>query len=101
MAIPIQPLKRVVVEALDFDWLFENDNAKVMVQLLASEANNVTLTKKTIKVFIELMWDTYQPEIVRYMFVPYLCYLILISYVGGYCIPNYLQSFYISAKEKE
>jgi hypothetical protein len=51
-----KPLKRVQLEALDFDWIFEENNAKVLLRLLATEANNNALVKKSIKIFIDLMW---------------------------------------------
>ena len=49
-----QPLKRVQIEALDLDWIFSGDNAKTLLKILASDANNASLTKKTIKIFIDL-----------------------------------------------
>lgn len=54
-----EPLKRVSIEALDFDWLFENDNAKTLLDLLANDANSIVLTRHSIKVFVELMWEYY------------------------------------------
>jgi hypothetical protein len=38
------PLKKVKVQALDMDWLFENDNAKILIALLANDANSAVLT---------------------------------------------------------
>lgn len=54
-----KPLKRVQIEALDFDWIFHGDNAKVLLSLLSSSANTKVLTRKTIKTFIDLMWAHY------------------------------------------
>jgi hypothetical protein len=31
-----KPLKRVQLEALDFDWIFDGDNAKILLRLLAT-----------------------------------------------------------------
>lgn len=87
-----EPLKRVTVEALDFDWLFENENAKTLLQLLASDANSSTLTRKSIKIFIELMWEHYQPAISKYMFFPYCIYLCIINYNSGALMGDYLDS---------
>lgn len=53
------PLKRVKIQALDFDWLFEGENAKSLLTLLSTEANNACLTKKSIKTFVDLMWSYY------------------------------------------
>ena len=52
-----EPLKRVKVEALDFDWLFDGDNAKTLLRVLANDANDFALTQRSIKMFIELMWS--------------------------------------------
>ena len=35
-----QELRRVTVEALDFDWVFENDNAKTLLSVLANDASD-------------------------------------------------------------
>jgi hypothetical protein len=51
-----EPLKRVQIECLDMDWIFVDDNAKVLLSILASEANNSSLTKKSIRIFVDLMW---------------------------------------------
>ena len=71
-----KPLKRVQLEALDFDWIFDENNAKVLLGLLATEANNNALTKKSIKIFIDLMWSKFQPAIILYVFVPYSIMLV-------------------------
>ena len=54
-----QPLKRVQIEALDMDWIFTGDNAKILLNMLATEANNSALTKKSIRIFVDLMWSKY------------------------------------------
>ena len=86
-----EPLKRVTIEALDFDWLFINDNCKNLLEVLSSDANCEVLTRRSIKIFIQLMWDHYQPAITKYMFFPYCIYLIIINYVSGVLIGNYLE----------
>lgn len=75
------PLKKVKVQALDMDWLFENDNAKILIELLANDANSAVLTEKTISTFIQLMWAKYQPAIIRRVFIPYLVYLGIVCYL--------------------
>lgn len=54
-----EPLKRVQIECLDLDWIFDGDNAKILLSVLASEANNSALTKKSIRIFVDLMWSKY------------------------------------------
>ena len=41
-----QALSRVAVEAIDFNWLFENGNAEEFITILAKKANNETLLKR-------------------------------------------------------
>ena len=38
------------------------------------------------------MWEHYQPAIAKYMFLPYCLYLIIINYISGSLIGNYLES---------
>jgi hypothetical protein len=54
-----KPLKRVQISALDFDWIFQENNASTLLSLLANDANNEVLTKRSIKIFIDLMWGHY------------------------------------------
>ena len=48
--------KRICVEALDFDWIFQNNNISVMLDLMATRANRKLLVKRSFKVIIELLW---------------------------------------------
>ena len=42
------------------DWLFENDNAKTLLNILASdESNPCVLTMQTMQVFLNMTWDKY------------------------------------------
>lgn len=77
------PLKRVKLEALDFDWLFDGDNAQTLLRLLATEANNQCLTKKSIKIFVDLMWTKFQPAIIKCVFMPYVIYLMCLSQLAA------------------
>ena len=74
-----EPLKRVQIECLDIDWIFDGENSKILLSVLASDANNAALTKKSIKIFVELMWGHYQAAIIKFIFVPYMAYLFALS----------------------
>lgn len=76
-------MKRVTIECLDLDWVFSGDNAKILLSVLASEANNAALTKKSIRIFVDLMWSHYQSAIIKFIFVPYMAYLIVLSMLAG------------------
>ena len=89
-----QPLKRVQIEALDLDWIFQGDNAKTLLKILASDANNAALTKKTIKIFVDLMWSKYQQAIIRYIFIPYIAYLVCLSQLAGSVAGEFVDILY-------
>ena len=55
--------KRIQVEAIDFDWVFVDDNAKTLLILLNEEDSEIFLSK-SIKIFIEFMWEYFFPKIV-------------------------------------
>jgi len=50
---------RVNIEALEFDWIFKNDNAESLIGVLANLDNMQVLTTKPIKMFIDFMWSHY------------------------------------------
>ena len=70
------------VETLEFNWIFTENNAELLINLLADLENNTVLIKKSIKTFIEYMWSHYQYEITKKVFVPYVCYMIVIIYLA-------------------
>lgn len=92
-----QPLKRVTVEALDFDWIFECENAKTLLAILANDASDLALTRRSIRIFIQLMWSKYQSKIIYYIFYPYCLYLFIICFLSGHLVGRFLDS--LSAKD--
>ena len=84
-------LKRVTIEAIDMNWIFREGNANTLIKVLASSANNQALTKKSIRCFIDLMWGHYQKAIIRFIFLPYCAYLVLINYLTGALIDPYYE----------
>jgi len=53
-------LNRVSIEALEFDWVFVNNNAEHLMRILDANKNNMqVLTTKPIKMFIDFMWSHY------------------------------------------
>ena len=60
---------------MDFDWIFEEDNAKTLLRILANDANDAALTMRSIKIFIDLMWSHYQMEIVKFVLLPFIFYM--------------------------
>jgi hypothetical protein len=84
----------VQIEALDLDWIFNGDNAKILLKILASDANNAVLTKKTIKIFIDLMWSKYQIAIIKFIFVPYMAYLLFLTQLSGSVAGEFIDILY-------
>ena len=72
--------------------IFIGDNCKVLLRLLATEANNLVLVKKSIKTVVDLMWKYYQPVIIRRIFYPYLIYLFTVTQLCGRLIGPFLMA---------
>jgi len=71
------------------------------LKILASDANNAALTKKTIKIFVDLMWSKYQQAIIRYIFVPYAAYLVCISQLAGSVAGEFTDMLYEDLEDQE
>jgi hypothetical protein len=95
-----QELKRVQIEALDMDWIFNGDNANMLLEALANDANSAVLTKKSIRIFIDLMWGEYQGAIIKHIFVPYVVYLCALSQLAGYVSGEFILSLYPDEDDK-
>jgi hypothetical protein len=89
-----EPLKRVQIECLDLDWVFDGDNAKILLGVLANDANNSALTKRNIRIFVELMWSHYQTAIIKFIFVPYMAYLFVLSQLAGSVAGEFIDILY-------
>jgi hypothetical protein len=70
-------LARVSLNAVDFNWIFEGKNCENLLGMLVKNGNKSLFKNKAIKTFINLLWKYYQPEIVRRIFFPYGCYLVV------------------------
>ena len=83
-------MKRVQVQAIDMDWLFQHDNAKTFISILSNCQSQDALTKQPIKMFITMMWKRFNPRIITWVFVPYICYLGLMCGLSGVVINKFL-----------
>jgi hypothetical protein len=86
-------LMKVQIEAIDFDWIFYGDNAERLIGLLAEDAVDSVFTKKSIRMFISIMWENYQGAIIKNIFFPYACYLMLLSYLAAGLIGDVILDF--------
>ena len=74
--------ERVMIEAIDFDWIFSFQNTRIMIEVLSEHASPELLVQKSLRVFIQLMWEQYQPAIVYNVFIPYMIYMIILVHLA-------------------
>lgn len=67
-------MKAVDVKLLDLDWVFQDGNGKRLVNLLANTNNETLFNTKQVNTVIDLLWDRYQDEIFRKIFMNYVVY---------------------------
>ena len=75
------------------DWIFFEDNAKILLEILADTTNERVLTKKSIRIFINFMWKYYQNAIIKKIFLPYVLYLLLLLILSGVTVRQYCEMF--------
>ena len=92
-------VKRVSVEAIDFDWIFLGENAESFLKLLTQQNQGRLFIQNSIRIFIELLWQKYQQAIVMKIFVPYLTYMFLFVYLTSSKAGDYLD--YMDSHEEE
>ena len=61
------------------------------MRLLTSQENTKMFIQKSIRIFIDLMWEVYQPVIVKWVFIPYLVYLFAFVFLCSSIAGNYLK----------
>ena len=64
----------------------------MFILLLAREADSKILIQKSVRVFIELMWQLYQIEIVKWIFLPFCAYMCIIMYIGAFHLGTFLDT---------
>lgn len=75
------------------DWIFEGDNAQSLIEILATDANDKALKKKSIKTFIDLVWGHYQAAIIRFILVPYVVSALSITILTSSVIGRFIDAF--------
>ena len=86
-------VKRVSVEAIDLDWIFLEDNAKNLILLLQNYGNGDLFNQKVLKIFINLMWEKYQPLIIKRVYIPFIIYLYCFVSLSSVFAAPYLDKF--------
>ena len=84
----------MIIEALDFDWIFYKDNTTHMITLLAERARTEILVRKALRVFVQLIWEQYLPVIEMKVFYPYLMYMLCYILMASYAAGNYLSHIF-------
>lgn len=49
--------RRISVQALDFDWVFQGDNIIEVLEMLQNDADHELLDKKSITALIDMVWN--------------------------------------------
>jgi len=61
---------------IDMDWIFRRNNMTFFFKILAETPNEHVLTTDQIKFVIEEVWKVYFKMIFRYLFIPFIIYLV-------------------------
>lgn len=67
-------LKQVEAKILDFDWVFNGNNASTFLSALGNTENDEIFACAQVRVFIEFLWQDYYKAIMRSLFIPFLFY---------------------------
>lgn len=71
-----EEFKRIELKVLEFDWVFRGDSAKMFIEELATTPNDNIFTVESIQTSIRFLWDFYQPEIIKKIYIPYMVYFL-------------------------
>jgi hypothetical protein len=63
-----------------------------VLELLAESSNPKVLVKSQIRIFVDLMWSQYKPNIINYIFIPYIGYLAILLFMSAKIIGPYQKS---------
>lgn len=80
---------RVKIEALDFDWIFNEDNSITLLHVLNGLEDSSIFSRKSIQILIQMFWNIYQPEILKKVLVPYLLYVLSFIMLQPYIDVNF------------
>ena len=92
-------VKRVVVEAIDINWVFHGNNMKMLIILLRREKVSHFFETKAMRSFIMMIWSRYRSAIIERVFIPNLFYLISFITLAYYeldTMPNIYDMIYLS-----
>ena len=69
---------------MEFNWIFNGQNAAKFIKILAETNNDDIFATKQIRVMIEFLWTGYYDTIMTQLFYPFLVYFICFSYYVTY-----------------
>ena len=80
-------VKRISVEAIDLDWIFMNDNSENLIMLLQNYGKGEIFNSKVLRIFIDIIWTKYQPQLIIWVLIPFIiylyCFVVLASLKAG------------------
>lgn len=88
-----QQFRRIEFQILEFDWIFRGNSAKMFIEELAQTPNDNVFTVTTVSTAIKFLWEFYQPEIIKKIYIPYMIYffsfVLYASFIYGSAIGDW------------
>ena len=66
------------------------NNAKNLILMLKEFSDKQLYISKSFKMFINFMWEVYQPEILKKVFIPFVVYMISFCFMASVCTGDFL-----------
>ncbi|CDW78432.1 wd-40 repeat protein [Stylonychia lemnae] len=75
-----QPMKQVVMKALDAGWILRTD-AGIEFQIKLSESENMDyFAIETIQLLVNYQWNIMKPLLIKWLFIPFIINMVVYSY---------------------
>lgn len=82
-------LRQVKAKILDFNWIFNGDNAEKFIKTLSDTDNDAIFATESIRVLIRFLWDGYFDVITTTLFYPFVVYFIAFCmFVTSYSVEH-------------
>ena len=79
-------MKKVELQAIEFDWIFRGKQAKQFVEFLGNTNNMDLFLIPSIAASLEYQWLFFQPNIRNKIFIPFLVYLCVFLVYANYIL---------------
>lgn len=93
--------RKVKLQALDMDWLFQDGNLKELITVLSECSVDSILTTKQLRLVVDLIWSYFQIAILKYILVPFMVYMFCSIYNIGVLITEFNEMIYADMTNEE